>query len=108
VGDGDGGGEGGVEGGGGGDCEGGGGDGGGVWGNGREGGGEGGGGVGGGGAGGLLGGDGETVSRDAGPVRVNAYTQVGFSTLVPVILVAVGSAINVSVPVLLHVSLPLA
>jgi hypothetical protein len=39
---------------------------------------------------------------------VNAYTQVGFSTLVPVILVAVGSAINVSVPVLLHVSLPLA
>ena len=41
---------------------------------------------------------------------MNAYTQVGPSTLVPVILVAVESAINVSVaarpPLLLHVPSP--
>ena len=57
-----------------------------------------------------VGGGGETVSWDAGPVRVKAYTQVGFSTFVPVIVVAVGSAINVSVaarpPPLLHVPSP--
>ena len=43
---------------------------------------------------------------------MNAYTQVGPSTLVPVILVAVESAINVSVaalpPLLLHVPSPFA
>jgi hypothetical protein len=63
-----------------------------------------------GGSGGGLGGGGETVSWDAGPVRVKAYTQVGFSTFVPVIVVAVGSAIIVRVaarpPPLLHVPSP--
>ena len=43
---------------------------------------------------------------------MNAYTQIGPSTLVPVILVAVESAINVSVearpPPLLHVPSPFA
>jgi hypothetical protein len=62
------------------------------------------------GGGRLGGGGGETVSWDAGPIRVKAYTQVGFSTVVPVIIVAVGSAIIVSVaarpPPLLHVPSP--
>ena len=62
------------------------------------------------GGGGGGGGGGETVSWDAGPVRVKAYTQVGFSTVVPVIVVAVGSAIIVRVaarpPPLLHVPSP--